>query len=324
MERYVTPFLRLALVAPALAFASPALAEGVGAGTLIENTAQASYDTPSGPVTVDSNTVTLRVDEILDVTVSSLDAGPINTVPGTEVLSFEITNTGNGPEAFRLTPNPAVAGNDFDVTIERIAVDTNGNGVFDDGVDEVLTSPETTDDLAADESLTVFVVVTVPGSASDTDTSDVELLAEAVTGTGAPGTTFAGQGEDGGDAVVGLTNAEDTATGSLLFGLTTLELTKSATIADPFGGTSAIPGAIVTYTITADVTGSGSIDNLVVSDPFPTGTTYRASTLALDSTGLTDAAGDDAGEASATAISVTLGTVSGGTTHTITFDVSID
>ena len=307
-----------------LLFGSPAYAGGVTAGSLIENTAQATYDTPDGPETVDSNTVTLMVDELLDVTVSSVDSGPITTSPGSDILTFEITNTGNGPEAFTLTANPTVAGNDFGVTIDGIAVDTNGNGVYDAGIDTILSSPETTSEIAADGSLTIFVLVTVPAGAADSEESQVELLAEAVTGTGAPGTSFAGAGANGSNAVVGLSGADGTATGQLIVALTTVDLVKSATILDPFGGSSPVPGAVITYTITANVTGSASIDNLIVTDTYPAGTTYVPGTLALNGGGLTDASGDDAGTASASAISVDLGTVSGGSAPAITFDVTIN
>lgn len=304
---------------------TPALADGVSAGTLIENTATATYDDGEGPVTVDSNTVVVRVDELIDVTVTSLDSGPIGTDPGEEVLTFEVTNQGNGPEAYELTANPSVAGNEFDTTIVNIAVDTNGNGTYDPGVDEILPDPETTAVLEADEAITVFVIVTVPADAADSEISDVELTAEAVTGTGAPGTVFAGQGVDGGDAIVGATGADDSAVGSLIVGVTIVDLTKSVTLVDPFGGDSAVPGSVATFTIVANVQGSGSVDTLVVTDAIPDGTTYADGTLTLDGGDLTDASGDDAGEASdADGISVDLGTVAGGTTHSITFDVTID
>lgn len=319
--------LYLSLAAfPLLALiAAPAHAEGVSAGSLIENTATATYDDGSGPPkTVDSNTVVLAVDELLDVTVTSLDPGPVATNPGEEVLTFEVTNTGNGPEAFELTANPSVGGNDFDTTIDAIAIDTNGNGTYDPGVDTILTGPETTPVLAEDENITVFVITTVPAGVSDTEESDVELTAEAVTGTGAPGTTFAGQGVDGVDAITGLTSADDSATGSLIAGVTTVDLVKAASVVDPFGGTSAVPGSVVTFTITADVTGSTSVDDLVIADAIPADTTYLPGTLTLDGNPLTDASGDDAGEASASDISVDLGTVTGGTSHAVTFDVSID
>lgn len=309
----------------ALIFAQTVHAAGVPAGTLIDNTASATYDNGAGSQTLDSNTVSLQVDELLDVTLTSLDPGAVGTAPNaSEVLTFEITNTGNGPEAFTLTANPAVAGNDFDVTVDAIAIDSNDNGVYDPGVDQILTAPETTPVLAADEAETVFVLVTVPSGVVDTDTSDVELTAEAVTGTGAPGTTFAGQGENGSDAVVGTTNADAAATGSLSVGIASVALVKSAVVVDPFGGSSAVPGATITYTINANVTGSQSVTSLVVTDAFPVGTTYTDETITLDASSLTDASGDDAGEASATGISVDLGTVAAGTSHTITFDVVID
>ncbi|WP_034920850.1 DUF11 domain-containing protein [Erythrobacter sp. SD-21] len=299
-------------------------ADGVGAGTLIENTASATYDDGTGSVTIPSNTVSVRVDELLDVTLTSLNSGPVAAEPGSAVLTFEITNTGNGPEAFTLTANPSVPGNDFDSTVDLIAVDTNGNGVYDPGIDQILTGPETTPVLDAEENLTLFVIVTVPGEVADGEQSDVDLLAEAVTGTGAPGTVFAGQGVDGGDAIVGANGASANAIGTLLVGITSVDLIKSATIADRFGGTSAVPGSVVSYTITANVTGSGSVSDLVVSDTFPTGTTYSNGTLKLDSGSLTDADDADVGEATSTDISVDLGTVAGGTSRTITFDVIID
>ncbi|MEM6476830.1 MAG: hypothetical protein AAF687_11745, partial [Pseudomonadota bacterium] len=99
-------------VVAALSISSPAMAGGVAAGTLIENTATATYDDGDGPKTINSNTVTLRVDELLDVTVTSLNSGPVAAVPGEAVLTFEVTNQGNGPEAFELLADPAVAGND--------------------------------------------------------------------------------------------------------------------------------------------------------------------------------------------------------------------
>ena len=60
------------------AYAPFANAGGVSAGTLIENTASASYDNGSETITVPSNTVSVKVDELLDVTLTSLDPGPIS------------------------------------------------------------------------------------------------------------------------------------------------------------------------------------------------------------------------------------------------------
>ncbi|MEO0870730.1 MAG: hypothetical protein AAFY19_02045 [Pseudomonadota bacterium] len=302
-----------------------ASAGGISAGTLIENTATATYDDGDASRTVTSNTVTVLVDELLDVTVTSLDSGAQSAAPGEAVLSFEVTNQGNGPEAFELTANPNVSGNDFETVVESLAIDSNGNGVYDPGVDLILTSPQVTPVLAADETITVFVIVTVPEGVADQQESDVELTAAAVTGNGVPGTVFAGEGEGGGDAVVGTTTAQATATGSLISRITSLELTKSATLLDPFGGESAVPGSIATFTLVARVVGSGSLDDVTVTDAIPEGTTYAPGSLTLDASPLTDASGDDAGEAAdPDGISVELGTIDAGATHTITFDVTID
>ena len=319
------PFASILATAILAGAATPALAGGVTAGTLIENTATANFEEAGTSRSVDSNTVTVLVDELLDVTVTSLDTGPITARRGDAVLSFEVTNPGNGPEAFLLTPEAAVAGNDFDVTVRGLAIDTNGNGTYDEGIDQILTGPLTTPVLAPDARVTVFVLVTVPDAAADGDTSNVQLTAAAATGNGTPGTSFAGQGQGGGDAVVGSTGALANARGQLNSAVASVQLVKSVSLRDPFGGTSAVPGSVATFTIEARVSGSGSVGNLVVTDAIPAGTTYVPGTLALDAGALSDAADTDAGTASdASGISVTLGSVAAGTNRSVTFDVTID
>lgn len=307
----------------AMALAVPAMAAGVPAGTLIENTASASYNTGGPTQTIDSNTVSFQVAELLDVAVASQDPGALPVTSST-VLTFSVTNTGNGPEPFVLTADPAIAGNDFDVTIDSLAIDTNNNGVYDPGIDTLLANGGTSASLDPDQSLTVFVLLTAPAGTSDGDTSQVRLLAEASTGTGSPGTTFVGAGEGGVDAVVGSTGADDDDVGALIASIATVSLVKSAVIADPFGGSQPVPGAIVTFTLAATVAGTGSINDLLITDTIPASTSYAIGTLTLDTAALTDAADADVGEASASGIAVDLGTVAAGTTHTVTFQVEID
>lgn len=303
---------------------SMAAAAGVAAGSSIENTATATYSVGATTESVDSNTVSILVDELLDVTVGSLDAGNVTLGSSGAVLSFEIGNIGNGPEAFELTIDPALGGDDFDPAVAQVAYDSNGNGTYDSGVDTVIPVGGSTPSIDADDTLRVFVVTQLAGSPDNGDTADVRLTAAAATGNGSPGTTFAGQGEGGGDAVVGAGTAEDFDDGTLVASLSTVSLVKSAAIADPFGGTQAVPGARVTYTLVASVAGSGSVSGLTIADPIPAGTTYDANTLSLESAPLTDATGDDAGEAGASGISVDLGTLSGGASRTIRFSVTID
>jgi uncharacterized repeat protein (TIGR01451 family) len=103
-----------------------------------------------------------------------------------------------------------------------------------------------------------------------------------------------------------------------------LSFVKSATVADIFGGTTPTPGATITYTLTANVTGTGSLANLRVTDPIPGDTTFQAGSITLDGTALTDAADGDAGRLNGSDIEVALGTVAGGASHVITFKVKID
>ena len=92
--------------------------------------------------------------------------------------------------------------------------------------------------LAPDESITVFILSTIPAAARDADRAEIELSAVANTGSGTPGDIFAGQGDGGGDAVVGSTGASDEDSGFFVIQSAEVTLVKSATILDPFGGTS--------------------------------------------------------------------------------------
>ena len=69
--------------------------------------------------------------------------------------------------------------------------------------------------------------------------------------------------------------------------------------------------------------GSGSVQSLVISDPAPVGTTYKAASITLGGTAQTDAADTDAGSFASNTVTVNAGTVAGGQTRTVTFDVTI-
>ncbi len=322
-QSLMAPFAALLL----LGVSSPAFAAGTVAGTNIENTATASYDGPSGEVQIDSNTVTIVVDELLDVTVTSADPGDVATEPGAEdqVLKFTVTNTGNGTEKYTLTPDVARGGDDFDPTLVSVVIDTNGNGVYDPGVDEIYAAGTNDPELAPDETVTVFVISDIPAAPGDGDRAEVNLSAEAETGTGVPGTSFNGQGDGGGDAVVGTTGADDDDSGFFLIQDASVALAKSASIVDPFGGDSAVPGSVITYTLVATVTGSGTLTGLAVSDPVPADTSYNAESITLEGASLTDSDADaDAGSFDGSAIAVELGDIPGGQTRTVTFQVTID
>jgi uncharacterized repeat protein (TIGR01451 family) len=308
-----------------VAYAPVAHATGTLAGTDITNTATASYDSVSGPVTLDSNVVVVQVDELLDVTVTNTDPGDVTTTPGaaSNVQTFNITNTGNGSEAFTLTPNVTLAGDDFNPALVQVVLDTNNNGVYDPGVDTVYVAGTNNPVLAPDTSVRVFVVTSTPSTPTNGNRAEVGLTAVAVTGSGAPGTSFPGAGTAGSDAVVGTTGADAEDTGFLAVQSATLSLTKSATVVDPFGGTTVVPGSVITYTLTANVTGAGSLNNVSIIDPIPSGTTYEAGTITYQSATQTDGADGDAGNFNGTRVAVTAGNVPAGSSRVVTFKVKV-
>jgi uncharacterized repeat protein (TIGR01451 family) len=319
--------LPLVIASATIGFATPALATGTAAGTTITNIASATYNDAGGnPKSVPSNQVDIKVDELLDVTVATADPGDIVTLPGStnQILSFTITNTGNGSEAFRLTPNASVGGDQYNPTVTSLVLDTNGNGVYDPGTDTIYTPGSNDPILAQDASIKVFVLSTTPGGVTDLDRGIVTLTAAAVTGTGTPGTSFAGLGQGGGDAVVGASGADGVDQGRYVVQTATVSFAKSAVVLDPFSGTKSVPGAVITYTLVATVTGTGTLNNLALGDAIPAGTTYQTGTITLQSAGLSDAIDLDAGKFDAGAISVALGNVAGGQTRTVTFKVKIN
>jgi uncharacterized repeat protein (TIGR01451 family) len=313
--------------ATACIFASPAQGAGTPAGTDIVNVATATYALPDGgEASIDSNIVTLKVDELLDVSVAWSDPSDVTSPAGGtgQRLKFTVTNGGNGTESFALATLANGGGDDFDPSVTSIVLDSNGNGAYDAGVDTLYSSGSNDPQLDPDQSITVFVLSTVPASAGDGQRGRIDLTAAARTGSGAPGTSFAGQGQGGGDAVVGATGADGEDDGYYRVAKASVAFVKSAAVADAFGGTSATPGSTITYTLAATVSGSGSLANLRVSDPVPAGTTYRPGSLTLEGSALTDSADADAGSFTGTAINVGLGTLAAGATKTITFQVKID
>ena len=311
----------------AAALAQPASAAGTRAGTSIQNTATATYELADGSdAEIASNTVALRVDELLDVSVAWADPADVSAAPGQggRALRFTVTNAGNGREKFSLRAVTTGGGDDFNPSLSSIVLDSNGNGAYDPGVDAAYVAGATDPELEPDQSLSAFVISSVPASAEDSHRGRVELVAEAGTGSGAPGTSFASQGEGGGDAVVGATGAAARADGFYKVSKAAMSFSKTATVADPFGGTSQTPGATITYSLTAAVSGSGTLANVRISDPIPAGTRYAPGSLTLDGNPLTDPEDADSGAFTGSAIAVGLGSLASGTTRTVTFKVTID
>lgn len=319
----------LALVLVATVLPGTALAAGTLAGTSIENTATVSFDLGGTPVVTTSNTTTLTVAELLDVDVTLLSATVTVSAGATQQeLVFRVTNTGNGPEPFSLLGESVLTGDDFDPSPASpfIYFDTDGSGDLSAG--DTPYVPGSNDPLLApDASIVVLVVNDIPGTATNGQRGRSQLTAVAGTGTGAPGTVFAGQGEGGVDAVAGTSGGDDEAFGEYVVSDISLAAVKSQAVVDPFGGTRPVPGARVAYQVVITATGTGTATGAVFSDLVPAGTTYVPGSLSLDGTSLTDAADADAGQfiaSPAPAVRVALGDLAQADgPRTVRFEVTI-
>lgn len=327
MKRKIITIVLLALLYVPV---KTAHAAGTAAGTNITNKATAKYTTGGGTISTDSNTITVTVAELLNVSVTWQDASPVVVAAGgtNRIVTYKVTNTGNGSEGFALAVNTAVGGDQFDPTLASIYLDTNGNGTYDSGTDVLYTSGTNDPTLAADGSVDVFVLSNIPTGLADGNLGNVQLTATSKTGSGAAGTVLAGKGDGGVDAVIGTSGAIKTTTATYQVSNITVALNKSATVTDPFGGNKPVPGATIHYTIAATATGTGTAVGVIIVDLIPANTTYSAGTLKLNGTSLSDAKDADAGDVGGTtAGTVTVGlgdlTTSSGT-KTITFDVKIN
>ena len=318
-------FALLLTMAPAVVFAV-----GTPVGTVIENTATVTFDLAGSQLTLDSNTTTVTVVEIIDVDATVQSAQVLVAANDTnQALLFRVTNTGNGTETFQLAIDSALGGDDFDPVpaVPPIYFDTDSSGDFNAG--DIAYVPGTNDPvLAADAAVDVFLVNDIPGGLANGESGLSQLTATSLTGTGAPGTEFTGQGDGGVDAIIGTSGGEDLDTGEYLVSDVQVNVVKAQAVADPFGGTQPIPGATITYTITVEVLGTGTATASVVRDLIPTFSTYVPASITLNAASLTDAIDADAGEfdtSGAPTVVVRLGdltAVSG--IQTVVFEITID
>lgn len=327
------PVARLAIAAAGallLFAAAPSNAAGTPAGTVIENAARVDFDVNGTPASQNSNTVSITVDERIDVTLTV--PSPQRTAAAGETsaeTSFVLTNTGNGSEAFSLIVDSQLGGDDFDPlpASPDVYFDSDGSGDLTPG-DTPYTPGTNEPVLSADESVTLLVVHDIPVAAPDGGIGRVELRATSVTLSGAAGSSAAGAGDGGVDAVVGASGAEASEFAEYLVEGTVLAVVKSVQVSDPFGGASPVPGAVLEYRIDVTVNGSLIAAGSVLNDPLPDNTTYLPDSLTLNGAPLSDVADADAGElvaAPVPAVVVRLGDLTEADgTQTITFQVAID
>ena len=330
---------------------TPAFAAGTTAGTTITN--QVTLDYKVGGI--DQNQVTASDSFTVDRKVNLLvtENGSTTSVsPGqlAAVTAFSVTNSSNAPLDLALAVTQLSGGSaahggtdNYDVTGPKMYVDTNINGNYDPGTDVEITY---LDQLAADDSKTVFVVADIPLGRSTGDVAGIRLTATASEATAAGSlvstitqtsgantagvdTVFADTAAGGNVQRDGIHFAEDDYT-ILAAALTATK--TSRVISDPFNGSTdpkMIPGAVVEYCIAvANAAGSATATGVNVSDELPEETTYDAAFgIKLNGTvtgASCNADGVAGGSYAAGIASGTLSDIAAGVTRTLVFRVTVN
>jgi uncharacterized repeat protein (TIGR01451 family) len=385
----------------------PAFASPTAAGTTVSNIATVNFQvggvsqpsvgsSPTGNSSGSGTGTNFLVDREIGVTITP--STTVTTVaPGAtgQATAFTVTNTGNDTQDFLFEGQVGATGQTHTNPTGSEQFVVTGVQVFVSKTNVATYNPSTDtgvwlDELPAGSSWTVFVVSSVPLTATNGQTSLVTLVAQAAQG-GAAGTqgaaitnddnghiSPAGKYSNGATTVAAGTasniadsptvvnnvfidaagdfssvsggngspdSAADTAsngqfgaTNVYQVGSAVLTVTKTATVlSDPINGTSnpkAIPGAVVQYTITVVNSGSQSATSVVITDPIPTNTTYKAGTIVQTLNGVatpqTDAKdGDNSDYNVTTAGAITstfpsLGTSGTSATGIVTFDITIN
>lgn len=315
-------------------------------GTTISNTATVSYSVGTVAQTPATATREFVVDNKVDFTVANTSGATVVPNAASQVLTFTVTNTGNTIQGYGLQAVASTV-DDFDASNVRIYIE-NGAAGFD-GSETLYTAGNAGDlDPYATDSMTVYVVAEIPpnggGTApGDGSTAAYDLIAvtlDAGTATATVETTGADDAAtvdvvfaDGAGVADAARDGVHSATGTYTVASSALSVSKTSdVISDPFNGTTnpkAIPGATVRYSVTvANAAGaSASASSVVLVDAIPSNMTYVAGSITLNAATQTDADDTDESDYDVTnsgAVTVNLGTLTAGDTHTITFDVTVD
>ncbi len=264
--------------------ATPAMAEGTTAGDSITNTVTVDFQVGGVQQTAVQDSDTFLVDRKIDVTVAAVGASP-NAPAGTTgvVRQFTVTNDSNAVVGYALTASGA-AGGDFAPQNVVVFDDLNTNGVFDAG--EQITF---IDSMAEDETRNVWVAFDVPLTASNGQSTDIILVANAhEAGSGAIGAQIVDStGADDPNAVetvladgIGIAGVDSASQGdhaashTVAVNAAVMSVQKFSTVIwDPVNLTTdprAIPGARVQYCIAVtNAAGAASATNVVVDDDLP-------------------------------------------------------
>jgi len=291
-------------------------AKGTEAGAMIQNQAVAHYAVSGIEQNLTSNTDSFVVDRIVDLDLSWQDGAAVEVSSGDQksILTFLLTNLGNGEDRFHLSYEHNATASQFDpLPTPSIYLDSNGNGIFDPGTDTQVSDLN----LSADGNATLFVVADIPTTAQPGDRSYDGILAISQSHSDAGADRPAEI-----DTVVRTQQERDQGIYQIFDYW--LESHKSAVVHSDDNQTHT--GTRITYTIDLSIGGNAAgktIDTVLLRDAIPSGTRYVSGSLSLDAVALTDVADSDAGIYDGTSVQVAVGILTGTTHRQISFDVRV-
>lgn len=313
------------------------IAAGTTAGTTISNQATVTYDAGAGQVTATSSAVSITVQELVNATIQNQQVGDLAVGAGetNAVMKFNLSNTGNGSEAFTINASN-ITGDQFDVSNTRYYLD-DGDNNFNTG--DALLVGGVTPTIAANGNITIWVLADIPttttagGSIVDGNKADIIITAQANTFLNAtPSNANPNQGDVVNSAGDASTDAVFGGTGTISDNATYVVSAISVTIVktieakdNHFAANSAllVPGADITYQLLVTVTGNGSANNVVVTDPLPSSLALKGGIvngkINVNGVDLTASSADTDNasyDANTNTITVNLGTVAAGAAAT--------
>ncbi len=328
-------FLLLALWAGTSYSATPA-------GTNISNQANLRFTVQNSPGEIQSNVVNFTVVQLLGVAVSSLDATDVgvNSPDLTRILTFRVTNIGNGTESYRLSRDDALPGDQFDPIAPTSPAASlylenglqPGFQATGPNADTPYVAGSNDPQLVAGGERIVYLASVIPASQVSLDRGQSRLIATSaqsdVPGK-VPGTGLPALGANSQERVVGLSRGQADAIGSYrVTGVQTTLVKTVVKVLDPQGGSLVMPGAVLTYRLVGDMRGVGTVSSYNIIDTLPAQVRYKNNTLVVNGTPQTDAPDSDFAEVDTSAVPnvlrVRLGSRSAPFLATVEFDVIVE
>ncbi len=348
-------FLASLCVATCLLLITSNLASAAGtlANTTISNIATLAYDVNGVEQTnITSPAASFVVDRKINLAVVEADSQPSIVGPGQAiaVTTFNVTNTGNDTQDFSLAtanlPNGTIIFNNIPPFSDSFDA-TGCAGFAESGANVGYQAAEDLatfiDELAPDSSKTVYVVCSIPPAQGINTVSVASLTATALIGgtagtqggaltndaltpnTAGVDTVFADPdtlADNANGTIPRQTPSDATAFARDAYRVVSVatNVTKTATCNPaPANCSGAKTGTVITYQLLINITGSGSADALVITDPLPANLTYSGSLVVPPS-----AVSSDFGVTTPNTLTVNMGSVVAPATLTIQFNATIN